>query len=157
MPSRRSRAGWPPTGPRQYAGSVCRLDERRDGRMPHPAPSENRPASTEHLYGMVDAMTIRSAELVRAAVDGDEVAFTEIVSRYHRDLQRVAYTICRDPALAEDAAQATWAIAWRRLREVRDPDRLQAWLVAVAANEARRSVRSRRRVVREIPVSVIEL
>ena len=101
-------------------------------------------------------MSIRSAELVRAAVDGDEAAFTELVARYHRDLQRVAYVICRDPGLAEDAAQSAWAIAWRRLHEVRDPDRLQAWLVAVAANEARRLMRSRRRV-REVAVSEIEL
>ena len=60
-------------------------------------------------------MATRGADLVRAAMEGDEAAFTELVERHHRDLQRVAYVICRDPALAEDAAQAAWTIAWRRI------------------------------------------
>ena len=102
-------------------------------------------------------MAIQSAEIVRAAALGDEAAFTELVARHHRDLLRVAYVICRDPALAEDSAQAAWAIAWRRMGDVKDPDQIRSWLVAVAANEARRIMRSRRQSVREITVGDIEL
>jgi RNA polymerase sigma factor (sigma-70 family) len=36
--------------------------------------------------------------------------------------------------------------------QVKDPDQIRNWLVAVAANEARRIVRSRRGTVREISV-----
>jgi len=108
-------------------------------------------------YGMVDTMAIQGGELVRAAAKGDEAAFTELVARHHRDLLRVAYVICRDPALAEDAAQAAWAIAWRRLGDVKDPAQVRGWLVAVAANEARRVMRSRRQRVREVSVADIEL
>jgi RNA polymerase sigma-70 factor (ECF subfamily) len=106
---------------------------------------------------MVDTIAIQSAEIVRAAALGDEAAFTELVARHHHDLLRVAYVICRDPALAEDSAQAAWAIAWRRLGDVRDPKQIRSWLVAVVANEARRTMRSRRRSVHEISVADIEL
>ena len=106
---------------------------------------------------MVDTMAIQNAEIVRAAVEGDEAAFTELVTRHHRDLLRVAYVICRDPALAEDSAQAAWAIAWRRLGDVKEPGQVRSWLVAVAANEARRIMRSRRQRIREISVADIEL
>ncbi len=106
---------------------------------------------------MVDAVAIQGGELVRAAAQGDAVAFTELVTRHHRDLLRVAYVICRDSALAEDSAQAAWAIAWRRLGEVKDATQVRGWLVAVAANEARRIMRSRRHAVREISVADIEL
>ena len=58
---------------------------------------------------------------------------------------RVAYVICGDEALADDAAQAAWWIAWRKLPSLRDPDRLKPWLVAVAANEARKLVRREHR------------
>jgi RNA polymerase sigma-70 factor (ECF subfamily) len=105
---------------------------------------------------MVVAMEVQAGELVRAAVLGDEAAFTELVTRHHRDLLRVAYIICRDPALAEDSAQAAWAIAWRRLGEIRDPEQVRSWLVAVAANEARRIMRSRRSRVLEISVADVE-
>ena len=102
-------------------------------------------------------MAIQAGELVRAAAMGDEAAFTELVARHHRDLLRVAYVICRDPALAEDAAQAAWAIAWRRLGDIKEPGQVRGWLVAVAANEARRIMRSRRPHIAEISVADIEL
>ena len=51
---------------------------------------------------MVSTMESQAGELVQAAATGDEAAFTELVSRHHRDMLRVAYVICRDPALAED-------------------------------------------------------
>jgi RNA polymerase sigma-70 factor (ECF subfamily) len=106
---------------------------------------------------MVGAMEIQARELVRAAALGDEAAFTELVARHHHDLLRVAYVICRDRALAEDSAQAAWAIAWRRMGDVKDPTHVRGWLVAVAANEARRTMRSRRPTIREISVGDIEL
>jgi RNA polymerase sigma-70 factor (ECF subfamily) len=102
-------------------------------------------------------MAIQSAEIVRAAAMGDEAAFTELVARHHQDLLRVAYVICRDAFLAEDSAQAAWAIAWRRLGDVKDPERVRSWLVAVAANEARRIMRSRHSRVGEISVADVEL
>jgi RNA polymerase sigma-70 factor (ECF subfamily) len=117
----------------------------------------NQSAFVPYPYGMVDTMAIQSGDLVRAAATGDESAFTELVARHHRDLLRVAYVICRDAALAEDSAQAAWAIAWRRLGDVRDPNQIRSWLVAVAANEARRTMRSRRPRIREISVADIEL
>lgn len=102
-------------------------------------------------------MAIRGSELVQAAARGDEAAFTELVARHHRDLLRVAYVICRDAALAEDSAQAAWAIAWRRIGDVKDPDLIRGWLVAVAANEARRIMRSRHPHIRELSVADIEM
>jgi DNA-directed RNA polymerase specialized sigma24 family protein len=58
---------------------------------------------------------------------------------------RVCFLICGDLHQAEDAAAAAWVVAWRKVGTVRDPQHLRAWLVAVAANEARQSVRRRRR------------
>jgi RNA polymerase sigma-70 factor, ECF subfamily len=116
----------------------------------------NRSRDSAHLYGMVSAMQVGVGDLVRAAVAGDDAAFTELVARHHRDVLRVAYVICRDPQLAEDAAQSAWAKAWTRLGDVRDPDLVRGWLVAVTANEARRVMRSRRHGVREISVSDLE-
>ncbi len=93
------------------------------------------------------------ASEVRLAAAGDEAAFTRIVELHHADMARVAYGICGDRALAEDAVQAAWTIAWRKLRTLRDAERLRPWLIAVAANEARHIVRRRHRG----PVVGIEL
>ena len=85
------------------------------------------------------------APTVERAIAGDELAFARIVGAYHLDLVRVAYVICGDEGLAEDAAQAAWWIAWRKLGSLRDPDRLRPWLVAVASNEARKLIKREHR------------
>ena len=80
-----------------------------------------------------------------AAASGDEAAFGRIVLAYHEDMRRVCTFITRDPALADDAVQAAWAIAWRKLESVREPDRLKPWLMRVAINEAKHQAKRRRR------------
>lgn len=83
--------------------------------------------------------------LVRAAVAGDELAFATIIDRHRASMTRVAYLVCRDADLAEEAVQAAWPIVWQRLGSIREPDRLGAWLASIAVNEARQLVRRRRR------------
>jgi RNA polymerase sigma factor (sigma-70 family) len=96
------------------------------------------------------------ATTVERAAAGDEIAFARIVATYHLDLVRVAYVICGDEGLAEDAAQSAWWIAWRKLPSLRDPDRIKPWLVAVAANEARKQLkRQHRQPVTEIELEII--
>lgn len=88
--------------------------------------------------------TTTAATVARAAA-GDRVAFTRIVHAHHADMARVAYVVSGDPALAEDAVQAAWSIAWRKLGSLRDPERLRPWLMSVAANEARQLIRRQHR------------
>jgi RNA polymerase sigma-70 factor (ECF subfamily) len=99
---------------------------------------------------------LRLADVTSAAA-GNEIAFTRIVEAHDDDMARVAYLVCGDVMLAHEAVQAAWLIAWRKLRNLRDPDRLRAWLVSIAANEARQLLRQRRRrSVVEIPASDID-
>jgi RNA polymerase sigma factor (sigma-70 family) len=92
---------------------------------------------------------IADAELQRSMLDlaiaGDEVAFARIVSAHHDDMARIAFFVCGDLDVAEEAEQAAWAVAYRRLNDLRDPDRLRPWLMSIAANQARQIARSRRR------------
>lgn len=93
------------------------------------------------------------ASTLDQAVAGDQAAFARIVAAYHTDMLHVAYGICGEQDMARDAVQAAWLIAWRKLRSVREPERLRSWLVAVAANEARHVIRRahRGRVVEITP------
>src|SRR5262245_49880645 len=93
------------------------------------------------------------AAVLSRAARGDEVAFEHIVATFHPDMRRVAYLVCEDAQLAEDAVAEAWAIAWRKLGSLRDPARLRPWLMSVAANEARQLIRRRRRrSIREVPI-----
>ncbi len=71
----------------------------------------------------------------------DRAAFEALVVRHHADLVRVAFAVCGDRDLANEAAQSAWLAAWRNRASLRDETRVRGWLVAIAANEARRLVR----------------
>jgi len=83
--------------------------------------------------------------LVEASLAGDAGAFTRIVERYQTAVCSVAYSSVGDFALSEDVAQETFLRAWRRLAELRDQNRLGAWLCGIARNVAYEHLRRRRR------------
>jgi len=106
------------------------------------------------MIGGVIAEAESQSSIVERAIAGDEVAFAWIVALYHDDMARIAYFVCGNLDIAEEAEQSAWAIAYRRLKDLREPDRLRPWLMSVAANEARQIGRSsRRRTVRELAVA----
>jgi len=98
-------------------------------------------------------MAEASGSNLELAQAGDARAFAGIVASYHEDLARIAYFVSGDLDIAEEAEQSAWGIAYRRLGDLREAERLRPWLMSIAANEARQLVRSRgRRTVREIAV-----
>jgi RNA polymerase sigma-70 factor (ECF subfamily) len=106
------------------------------------------------MIGTMTAEGEAQGSMVANAIAGDERAFAQIVSAYHDDMARIAFFVCGSLDIAEEAEQSAWAVAYRRLKDLRDPDRLRPWLMSIAANEARQIARSRRRrTVRELAVT----
>jgi RNA polymerase sigma-70 factor (ECF subfamily) len=67
-------------------------------------------------------------------------------------IYRISFAIVGNEADARDVTQETFIAAWRRIRELRESDRFDAWLQRIAVNAARMSLRARgRRRIREIP------
>lgn len=103
------------------------------------------------MEAVIDDQGMRA--VVARAADGDEVAFARIVARHHDDMARVAFVVCGDVDIAQDAVQSAWPKAWQKLASIRDPSRLRPWLLSIAANEARQLARARsNRWVREIAI-----
>jgi RNA polymerase sigma-70 factor, ECF subfamily len=100
---------------------------------------------------MAEALIHEAAldSIVARAASGDEAAFARLVAEHHRSMVRVAYAVTGNADAAADAVQVAWSTAWRRLRSLRDRSSVRAWLVTIAANEARQALRrqSRRPVV----------
>jgi RNA polymerase sigma-70 factor (ECF subfamily) len=82
---------------------------------------------------------------IASAAAGDEIAFGRIVTAYHAEMHRVCVFVCGDQSIAEEAVQAAWSIAWKKLGSVRDARRLRPWLTSIAVNQARDLLRKRRR------------
>jgi len=86
-------------------------------------------------------------ELIEASRRGDRAAFAAIIERHQRAVYAVAFSGTRDRSLADDVTQDAFLIAWRRLGELRELDRLPAWLCGIARNLARDT---RKRVPRDV-------
>src|SRR5438046_8791484 len=86
--------------------------------------------------GQSELLSISDAELVRAARRGDKRAFVEIVARHQAMVCGIALGVLGDFAASEDAAQDAFLTAWRKIHELRVPERLRAWLGPIARNDA---------------------
>ena len=71
----------------------------------------------------------------------------DLLDRYGRDIQGLAYLVLRDRAAAEDVVVDTLLTALERGDQLRDPDRLRPWLLRIATNKALGVKRSSGRVV----------
>lgn len=91
-----------------------------------------------HLRGVADS---RIPALGRDAAAGDRRAFERLARHCRPLLCSCALAATADPALAEDAVQEALAIAWQRIGELRDPDRVCGWLCGIVRNV----IRARRR------------
>lgn len=93
--------------------------------------------------------------LVDAAKHGDQDAFAAIATDAADRLYAVAFRILRDPELARDAAQQALLNAWRDLRTLRDPDRLDPWLYRLVVRACYAEARQRRRTIGLTSLAVI--
>jgi RNA polymerase sigma-70 factor, ECF subfamily len=95
--------------------------------------------------------TVADRDLVVAAQRGDADAYVELMRTRADHLFAIAQRILRDVDRAEDAVQDALVEAWRDLRDLRDPERFDAWLrrlvvntsIAQAARERRRTANLR--------------
>jgi RNA polymerase sigma-70 factor (ECF subfamily) len=74
--------------------------------------------------------------LLRRIRAGDRDAFTDLMRRYNRRLYRVARSVLRDDAEAEDALQDAYLQAYRALPTFRGDSALGTWLTRIVVNAA---------------------
>jgi RNA polymerase sigma factor (sigma-70 family) len=92
--------------------------------------------------GYVEQM--RDSEVVASIVAGEPDGLAVAYDRYAGDLYGYCRSLLREPDDAADAVQDTFVIAASKLGGLREPDRLRAWLFAVARNECLHRLKSHR-------------
>jgi RNA polymerase sigma-70 factor (ECF subfamily) len=102
------------------------------------------PPTLKNLSGEAEAALIGQAQA------GDREAFGELMRSHYPSLVRVAYRICGDPNLAEDAAQEAFIRAWQRLDAYRPLSPLRNWLYRIAVNVTLDMLRRQRGTDKEL-------
>ena len=75
------------------------------------------------------------ALVVSLATRGDRDAFAELVRRRQPWIRNLMRRLCGSAELADDLAQHVFLLAWRKIRQLRQPERFGAWLKRIAINE----------------------
>lgn len=83
-------------------------------------------------------------DLVAAAAGGSDHAFTKLAERYYGPIFGYLVRQTGDRELAEDLAQETMVIAYRKIRTLADGQRFAGWLFRIAQNEMRSNRRRAR-------------
>ena len=89
--------------------------------------------------------SLSDSDLVAAHLGGDRAALAGIYDRYAASLYDTAAAMLRDGDEAADAMQEVFVVAAHKLDQLRQPERLRAWLFAVLRNEVYLRTRRRRR------------
>jgi RNA polymerase sigma factor (sigma-70 family) len=97
----------------------------------------NPSGRTEYFVHMSDS------EVVASIVAGNPEGLAAAYDKYAGDLYGYCQSLLQDQNDAADAVQDTFVIAASKLAGLRDPERLRAWLFAVARNECRHRLKSR--------------
>ena len=95
-------------------------------------------------------------ELVRRIKDGEIDAFSEIVHRYQRPLQKLATSYVKDSLLAEDILQESFLKAFEKIDSFQFRSAFKSWLYRIVINTAKNSLRSKKQMVNidDIPIPV---
>jgi RNA polymerase sigma factor (sigma-70 family) len=84
--------------------------------------------------------------------DPQDRVFERLYETYLREVYRYVLAMVRNPAEAEDVTQTTFLNAYRALRAGAEPRAPHNWLIAIAHNTCRSSVRRAMRRPQEVPL-----
>jgi RNA polymerase sigma-70 factor, ECF subfamily len=90
------------------------------------------------------AESFDEAALVERARNGDDQAFSDLVSRYERRVYRMAKQITQSDEDAEDVLQESFLKAYTHLDSFQGQSKFYTWLVRIAVNEALMKLRKRK-------------
>ncbi len=86
------------------------------------------------------------AEAVARCIKGDPEAFSDLIRRHRALAVAVAFSICRDRALAEDIAQDAFIRAYSKMKQIRHGKSFGAWLARLVRNLALRAMQNASRL-----------
>jgi RNA polymerase sigma factor (sigma-70 family) len=93
----------------------------------------------------LETMESSDASLVAETLTGDREAFSQIVARYQTLICSLTYNRTGSLSQSEDLAQETFLVAWKQLRQLREPHKLRSWLCQIARNLSRGALRQQRK------------
>lgn len=91
--------------------------------------------------GNIEAGMVSDMDIVQRVLAGDTASFELIMRRYNRRLYRIARSVLKNDADAEDVVQDAYIRAYEHMHTFERKGAFSAWLAKIALNEARGRLR----------------
>lgn len=91
-------------------------------------------------------MDEKSRTDVEKMIQGDELAFDELYRSFSGKLYRMAYFITGNRSDSEDVLQETFVKCYLHRKELKEPERFEAWLYQILVRTAWKLCRKRREI-----------
>lgn len=99
---------------------------------------------------MTEVAAVRDeAAMIAAILAGDQRQFHELIRPFERGVYRMALSMLRNEAEAEEVAQEAFLRAFRNLSKFRADSKFSTWLISITLNEARSRLRRHKTVKME--------
>lgn len=89
----------------------------------------------ENHLQMTDLSKATDEELIASCISGEDFAWDALVERYQRLVYTVPARYGLTQAEIDDVFQSVWLSLLKNLKNLREPDRVSAWLVTTARRE----------------------
>jgi RNA polymerase sigma-70 factor, ECF subfamily len=93
-------------------------------------------AGATHTAGTIRTLSLHDEQLLHAARQGDNGAFSQLCERYSRRMFRAILRVTRNPEDAEDALQEALLRAYLHLDSFDGRAQFSSWLIRIGINSA---------------------
>ncbi len=97
------------------------------------------------MDSLAESIRKEDVGLWRRVLADDPAAFEEVVAKYQSLVAAVAYSVTGNFSLSEEVTQEAFWQAWRQRFQLREQERLAAWLCGIARNLANQASKKERR------------
>lgn len=98
-----------------------------------------------HIRGNSRFVDVNDSEVVARHLEGDPLAFEELVDRYQRRLLNFVYRTIGDRERGEDLVQEVFIRVHRHLHRFDQSKKFSTWIYTIASNLAKNELRNRSR------------
>ena len=107
-----------------------------------------------HPIARIEESVLSESALIRAAQDGDQRSFEQLVRQYDQAVLRLAMNLLRSPEEAKDIYQESFLRVYRNLSSFRFDCSFHTWLYRIVTNLCLDALRKRR--VRKEEATIVE-
>ena len=96
-------------------------------------------------HSMEKLQNQQDAALIILYQSGKKEVLAILVKRWHLHFCKYAYWYCKDAQIAKDIAQESWLVIYKKLYDLKEPEKFKSWAISIVNHKAIDWIRKKNR------------